>query len=73
MVNRLIEMRPMEKYRFLTQNHKVCPKCAKNKSLKTFHEKSNDTIRDICNRCQKKVHEQEIMKMVISILNKLDI
>jgi len=70
MTNTLSQMKPMEKHRFLTQNHKDCPSCKKNKSLRTFHDKDGDTIRDVCNQCQKKIQEIEITKIVLGMLTK---
>jgi len=60
------DMKPMEKYWYLTQNRKDCACCKKNKSYNSFY--LNDNLNEICNFCQKKKYEKEVIKIVLGVL-----
>lgn len=66
-------MRPMERYRYVAENYKVCPTCNSKKRLTVFWNKHNNTINDNCNRCNKKLYEIEVMKIVLGVLKKSEV
>lgn len=63
-------MRAMERRYYVAVNYKVCACCNDKKRLTLFWNKQNNTINDNCTRCNKKLYEIEVMKIVLGILKK---
>ena len=66
-------MRTMERYWYVTGNYKVCACCNEEKRLSWFWNKQNNTINENCNKCNKKLYEIEVMKIVLGVLNKSEV
>ncbi len=66
-------MRTMERYWYVTGNYKVCTCCNEEKRLTWFWNKQNNTINENCNKCNKKLCEIEVMKIVLDVLNKSEV
>ena len=66
-------MRTMERYWYVTGNYKVCACCNEEKPLTEFWNKQNNTINENCNKCNKKLYEIEVMKIVLGVLKKNDV
>lgn len=66
-------MRAMERYWYLTGNYKVCACCNEEKRLTWFWNKQNNTINENCNKCNKKLYENEVMKIVLGVLKKSEV
>lgn len=66
-------MRTTERHWYLTGNYKVCPTCNDKKRLTVFWDKQNNTINDNCTRCNKKLYEVEVMKIVLGVLKKSEV
>ena len=63
-------MRTMERYWYVTGNYKVCACCDEEKRLTLFWNKQNNTINENCKKCNKKLYEIEVMKIVLGVLKK---
>jgi transcription elongation factor Elf1 len=66
-------MRTMKRYWYLHDNYKVCACCNEEKRLTAFWDKQNNTINDNCTRCNKKLYEIEVMKIVLGVLKKSEV
>ena len=66
-------MRTMERYWYVTGNYKVCACCNEEKRLTEFWNKQNNTINENCKKCNKKLYEIEVMKIVLGALKKNDV
>lgn len=66
-------MRTMERYWYVTGNYKVCACCNEEKRLTWFWDKQNNTINENCNKCNKKLYEIEVMKIVLGVLKKSEV
>lgn len=66
-------MRTMERYWYVTGNYKVCACCNEEKRLTSFWNKQNNTINENCNKCNKKLYEIEVMKIVLGVLKKSEV
>ena len=66
-------MRTMERYWYVTGNYKVCACCNEEKRLSWFWNKQNNTINENCNKCNKKLYEIEVMKIVLGVLKKSEV
>lgn len=66
-------MRTMERYWYVTGNYKVCACCNEEKRLTEFWNKQNNTINENCKKCNKKLYEIEVMKIVLGVLKKSDV
>ena len=66
-------MRTMERYWYVTGNYKVCARCNEEKRLSWFWNKQNNTINENCKKCNKKLYEIEVMKIVLGVLKKNDV
>ena len=66
-------MRTMERYWYVTGNYKVCARCNEEKRLTWFWNKQNNTINENCNKCNKKLYEIEVMKIVLGVLKKSEV
>lgn len=67
------DMRAMERYWYVTGNYKVCACCNEEKRLTWFWNKQNNTINENCNKCNKKLYENEVMKIVLGVLKKSEV
>ncbi len=63
----------MERYWYVTGNYKVCARCNEEKRLTWFWNKQNNTINENCNKCNKKLYEIEVMKIVLGVLKKSEV
>ena len=66
-------MRTMERYWYVTGNYKVCACCNEEKRLTEFWNKQNNTINENCKKCNKKLYEIEVMKIVLGVLMKSEV
>ena len=66
-------MRTMERYWYVTGNYRVCACCNEEKRLTEFWNKQNNTINENCKKCNKKLYEIEVMKIVLGVLKKSDV
>ena len=66
-------MRTMERYWYVTGNYKVCTCCNEEKRLTEFWNKQNNTINENCKKCNKKLYDIEVMKIVLGVLKKNDV
>ena len=66
-------MRTMERYWYVTGTYKGCACCNEEKRLTAFWNKQNNTINENCNKCNKKLYETEVMKIVLGVLKKNDV
>ena len=62
-------MKPMERYRFMKSNNRVCPHCNKTKKLNLFWVKEDNTILPVCRVCDKKIKDMEEINRVLSSIN----
>lgn len=62
------KMRPMERFCYLRSVLKVCTKCNTQNRLSLFFNKEENVLNKYCNKCNKKIFKEAIMKIVLSTI-----
>lgn len=68
MAKNISKMRTMERFYYLRDTSKMCPKCKEEKRLSAFVNKKDDIITKYCTSCNKKIYTQEVQKIVLGVL-----
>lgn len=73
MAKNILNLNTKERYEYLFNTYKACDCCGKIKTYNCFYNKEKNKFRKTCKTCENRKIKHEQFKMVMDVLNGMDI